>query len=187
MSSLAPGILIAAPPIGDPNFDRTVVLLASHDADGAFGWVINGEEVMPVAELLVQAGIAEKRGTASGVVTVGGPVSDEQVWLVYPRDEMPENMGGQFDVGSRVVATASRELLERLHQGFPLPHLRAFAGYAGWAPGQLEREIRGGGWLPGPLDYELLFQTPRKEIWQRAYQHLGTSPIAFTTRIVGSA
>ena len=46
MSVLAPGLLIAAPPLEDPNFDRSVVLLASHGKNGAFGWVINGREVM---------------------------------------------------------------------------------------------------------------------------------------------
>src|SRR6476646_3872274 len=54
-SSLAPGLLVAAPRLGDRNFDRSVVLLAAHGPDGAFGWVINGREVMTVDELLTRA------------------------------------------------------------------------------------------------------------------------------------
>lgn len=46
--SLAPGLLLAAPQMGDPNFDRTVVLLARHDDDGALGWVLNGRALSPL-------------------------------------------------------------------------------------------------------------------------------------------
>src|ERR1043165_8011735 len=55
MSSLAPGLLVAAPPLADPNFDRSVVLLAAHGPEGAFGWVITGREVMTVGELIDRA------------------------------------------------------------------------------------------------------------------------------------
>ncbi|MGC4066750.1 MAG: YqgE/AlgH family protein [Polyangiaceae bacterium] len=55
MSGLAPGLIVAAPPLGDPNFERSVVLLASHGPEGAFGWIINGRELMPLSELLVRA------------------------------------------------------------------------------------------------------------------------------------
>ncbi len=198
MSSLAPGILIAAPPLSDPNFDRSVVLLASHDEEGAFGWVINGKRMMSVAELLTRADImpppteqgdeaAERLLALPGEVRIGGPVSTEQVWLVYPTAERLEGVDGQFEVAAGVHATASRTFLEKLAEGHVVPHLLAFAGYAGWGPGQLEREIQGGGWLPGPSVPHLLFATEVESTWQRAYETLGTSPIAFTSRTVGSA
>jgi putative transcriptional regulator len=60
-------------------------------------------------------------------------------------------------------------------------------GYAGWAPFQLENEIRSGAWLPTDADTELVFEVPRDEIWRRAYERMGTTPMAFTTRTVGSA
>ena len=59
MSVLAPGFLVAAPPLGDPNFDRSVVLLAAHGADGAFGWVINGRVLMTLEEMLKRAAIEQ--------------------------------------------------------------------------------------------------------------------------------
>jgi putative transcriptional regulator len=192
MSSLAPGILIAAPPLGDPNFDRTVVLLASHDSDGAFGWVINGQPLLSVRELLEQAGISRAPSAATSwtlreSVHRGGPVATEQVWLVYPSNEQLAEVDGQMEVAPGICATASREFLERLAVGASVPSLRAFAGYAGWAPGQLESEILGGAWLPGPSSNDLVFSTDIESIWQRAYEMQGTTPIAFTTRVVGSA
>lgn len=187
MSVLAPGILIAAPPIGDPNFDRSVVLLASHDEKGAFGWVINGPTMMTIGQLLVRAEITEDLVELPGQVRRGGPVSEEQVWLVYPESSRLVGVEDQFQVAPGIVATASRSFLERLGQGQKVPGLLAFAGYAGWGPGQLENEIRVGGWLPGPAEDEFVFGTPADEAWTRAYERLGTSPMAFNSRTVGLA
>ena len=195
MSKLAPGILIAAPPMGDANFDRSVVLLASHDEDGAFGWIINGESLMTVAELLEQAGIEGPSGVGAeqlseclqGRVHRGGPVSQEQVWLVYPAEERIPGVSGQMEIAPGIFATASREFLERLAEGVEVHWLRAFAGYAGWAPGQLESEIQLGGWLPGDIDHNLLFEHEAVDVWRRAFELQGVSPISFTSRTVGSA
>ena len=187
MSSLAPGLLLAAPPLGDPNFDRSVVLLAAHGQDGAFGWVINGREIMSLEELLSRADIATGARVPSGLVRVGGPVSPEQVWLVYRTEDRLEDFPEQFDVGSGVTASPSRKLLEAIGQGRGPKGVMGLVGYAGWAPSQLENEIRHGSWLPTDADAAIVFDVPREQIWQRAYERMGTSPIAFTTRTVGSA
>mgnify|MGYP001344854176 CR=1 FL=1 len=186
-SSLAPGLLIAAPPLGDPNFDCSVVLLAAHGSDGAFGWVINGRSVMTVSELLVRAGVTKRSLDVPGNVRVGGPVSPEQVWLVYRTEERFAEIEGQFDVGDEIVATASRRVLEALAEGLAAPSLVALAGYAGWAPNQLEEEIRAGAWLPVALEPSLLFEGEPSEMWNRAYATVGATPMSFTSRTVGSA
>lgn len=187
MSSLAPGLLIAAPPLADPNFDRAVVLLASHDRDGAFGWVVNGNCVMSVSELLLRADISSKEVSVPGQVRKGGPVSPEQVWLVYPTGQRVDGVDGQFEVAPGISATASRTFLERLAEGAHVPGMLAFAGYAGWGPSQLETEIRAGGWLPAPVRADLVLETGADDLWQKAYESLGTTPIAFTSKTVGSA
>ena len=183
MSSLAPGLLIAAPPLGDPNFDRSVVLLAAHSAEGAFGWVINGKELMSLAELLVRAEIVTETPRIEGSVRIGGPVAPEQVWLVYRERDRFSDVPGQVDVGPGIVASASRRALELVAEGEGPAGLFALAGYAGWAPGQLENEIRSGAWLPVDLDDRLLFDIPREESWRRAYETVGATPMAFTSRV----
>lgn len=183
MSELAPGFLVAAPPLGDPNFDRSVVLLAAHGNDGAFGWILNGPEVMTMSELLVRADVSTSPPTLPGSVRVGGPVSPEQVWLVYPAAERFDSVEGQFDVGPGVVACASRKVLELLADGLVASSLFGLVGYAGWAPGQLENEIRVGAWLPTDLAVDMIFDVPREELWRRAYERVGATPIAFTSRV----
>jgi putative transcriptional regulator len=187
MSVLAPGLLVASPPPGDPNFDRSVVLLAAHGPEGAFGWIINGRELMTLPELLVRSQITESPPDISCSVRVGGPVSPEQVWLLYRSEERFADHEGQFDVGTGITATASRKVLETIAAGTVPRSLVALVGYAGWAPGQLENEIRTGSWLPIDVAPELLFETDRDQAWTAAYGRVGTTPIAFTTRTVGSA
>lgn len=191
MSSLAPGLLVAAPPLGDPNFDRSVVLLAAHGPEGAFGWVINGREVMSLAELLARADMTADAkpdgGAPRGAVRLGGPVSPEQVWLVYRTADRVDGFPDQFDVGAGVTASPSRRMLEAIAEGRGPRQVLGLLGYAGWAPGQLENEIGVGSWLPMDAHASLLFEVPSDEIWQRAYERAGTTPIAFTTRTVGSA
>jgi len=182
-SALAPGFLVAAPPLGDPNFDRSVVLVAAHGAEGAFGWVINGREVMTLAELLVHAAITKAAADLVGSVRVGGPVSPEQVWLVYREQNRFRDIEEQFEVGPGVLACASRRVLEVIAGDGAPPNLFGLVGYAGWAPGQLENEIRVGAWLPVDLDLGLVFDEPRDKLWQRAYERAGTTPMAFSSRV----
>lgn len=187
MSSLAPGLLVAAPPLGDPNFDRSVVLLAAHGPDGAFGWVINGRELMSVPELLMRAEVTDQHIEVPGLVRLGGPVSQEQVWLIYRTEERFDDLEGQFDVGSGITACASRKVLEAVAQGHAPKSLVGLVGYAGWAPDQLENEIRAGAWLPTDVDASVVFDAPTDTAWTRAYELVGATPMAFTTRTVGSA
>ncbi|MFO7178622.1 MAG: YqgE/AlgH family protein [Pseudomonadota bacterium] len=182
MSDLAPGFLVAAPPLGDPNFDRSVVLLAAHGAEGAFGWIINGREVMTLAELVVRAGVASTEPPIRGGLRIGGPVAPEQVWLVYrARDRFPD-IEEQLEIGPGVIACASRRVLESLAAGHQIDGVFGVRGYAGWAPQQLEAEIRQGAWLPTDLDPELVFARP-EELWQKAYAGVGATPMAFSSRV----
>lgn len=188
MSPLAPGLLVAAPPLGDPNFERRVVLLAAHGESGAFGWVINGEQIMTMSELVERAEVRTPapRGLP-GIVRAGGPVGTGQVWLLYPTHDRWEGVEDQYDVGFGITVTSSRRLLEALADNAPKGPIVGVAGYAGWGPSQLEDEIRAGAWLPTDVDPNLLFESDSTATWLRAYERIGTSAMAFNTRIVGSA
>jgi putative transcriptional regulator len=117
----------------------------------------------------------------------GGPVAANQVWLIFPESLAIGEVEGQLRVAPGICATASRGLLERLAAGDDLPHVRAVAGYAGWAAGQLEDEVKMGAWLPGPPAQQLVFRQDTGSVWADAYALQGTTPIAFTSRTVGSA
>jgi putative transcriptional regulator len=186
-SVLAPGLLLAAPPLSDPNFERSVVLLSAHGPDGAFGWVLNGPESMSLSELLERTQLAPSGADVTGVVRFGGPVSQEQVWLLYPTGVLPAELEGQLQVAPGITASASRKVLELIASGRVPPELITLMGYAGWGPWQLENEIKAGAWLPTDVNAQIVFEPPRAELWARAYQRVGATPLSFTSRTVGSA
>ncbi len=189
--SLAPGLLLAAPRLGDPNFDQTVVLLARHDDDGALGWVLNGRSLQPVAELLGGAGLVPegvtlpKRGPFARSARIGGPVSPATGWVLYRREA--GSLPGEIDVGEALGVTgdmdALRQVLTLQDRDFHL-----LLGYAGWGADQLEGEVRAGVWLPADVDAELVLDTPGPSLWDAAYRRvIGASPVAFTSTRGGSA
>jgi putative transcriptional regulator len=120
-------------------------------------------------------------------VRLGGPVSPEQVWLVYKSEDRFGDVEGQFEVTNGIMASASRRILELVAQGTAPKSLVGLVGYAGWAPSQLENEIGGGAWLPTDVDARIVFDGPPDQVWQRAYERVGTTPMAFNSRTVGSA
>ena len=132
-------LLVATPLIADPNFERAVVLLVAHDADGAFGVVLNRPSETPVAEV---APDWSPLAAAPGVVFIGGPVSREAVLgLGRCPDADP-------DAGALVGDCAPVDLHDPPPIDAPWTSVRLFAGSAGWAPGQLEDELAEGAWWP---------------------------------------
>ena len=186
-NDLAPGLLLAAPSLGDPNFERTVVLLGHHDGKGAMGWVLNGEELPPVDELLHKSGLVPKntalpRRKAFGrPARVGGPVAPASGWIVYRRASAP--LPGELAIGPELAITGDSDALAAVIRGEGPTDFRMLIGYAGWSPGQLEGEIQQGAWLPAPVDAGLVFETPMVDLWEEAYKRtVGASPGSFTSR-----
>ena len=192
--SLAPGLLIASPPLGDPNFDRTVVLLALHNEDGALGFVVNRAAPLTLGELLVHAGYGDERPDPTPV-WVGGPVQPQSAWVLVDDPNVgPEE--GILEVGERLRISSSRSHFDRLAEdaaarepGEPDGARRmVMLGYSGWAPQQLEDEIARGAWLPVELDESILFDVAPEDRWERAYALLGLTPAdVMTMRGVGHA
>lgn len=188
--SLAPGFLIASPPLGDPNFDRTVVLLASHDEDGALGFVVNRAAPLSVGELLLHAGYGEGREEVSKV-WIGGPVQPQSGWVVCEDSTLEGD--GVIAVGPRIRVSSSRTAFDRLARELAAPgdggaRRLVVLGYSGWGPSQLESEIARGAWLPVPLDERILFECPAEERWERAFATMGLTPgNLMSMRSVGEA
>jgi putative transcriptional regulator len=189
---LAPGLLLAAPRLGDPNFVRTVVLLGRHEDDGALGWVLNGQALSPVGELLNEAEMVPAGSvlpTVPGfarVARVGGPVSSQSGWLVYRRAASWSG-ANEIEVGDLGVS-GDAAAFDALLAGQGPADFRLLLGYAGWGPGQLDAEVQAGAWLPAPVDAELVFDLEPDDLWDAAYRRAtGAAPGAFQSHTRGSA
>jgi putative transcriptional regulator len=182
---LAPGMLLAAPSLRDPNFLHSVVLLGRAGEDGALGWVVNGRELMSVRELLASSDLLP-RGRAvpdtasfASAVRVGGPVAPAAGWLLYRR--LAQALPGEISVGAELGVTGEMAAFNALIAGQGPAEFRMLLGCAGWAPGQLEAEIGAGAWLPAAVAPALVMDAQPAFVWDEAY-HLavGTEPAAFS-------
>lgn len=186
------GFLLAAPRLGDSNFDGAVVLLGLHDDEGgSIGWTVNGDP-LEVAARVVRATRLVRDGATLPTgfdqpATVGGPVEPESVWILHRRREDEEALPGTITIGDAIGVTSNAEALAALVDGRGPREFRLLLGYAGWGPGQLADELAKGVWLPTAADPTLLFDEPASTMWQRAYERaIGTIPAAFVMPKPGS-
>jgi putative transcriptional regulator len=175
-SYLAGRLLVAMPGIGDPRFERAVILLCEHDRTHAMGLTVNRPvEGLTIADLLGRLGVVAGPGAPAELVLMGGPVEPERGFVLHTRDSSPGPEG--LTVNGDLMLTASREILEVLAGADRRPRRAAMAvGYAGWDAGQLEREIRDSVWLTCEADEGLVFDDDHEHKWSRALAKIGVSP-----------
>jgi putative transcriptional regulator len=166
--SLAGQLLVAAPSMGDPRFDRTVILMVAHDQNGALGIVVNrliGER--PIATLLQRLGETDTSSVAGNVrVFSGGPVQPGVGFVIHSTDY---RRAQTLAIDARVAVTSSREILRDIGSGSgPKQSLIAF-GYAGWGPGQLEGEMKNRVWVTAPVEPRLIFEEDRDKLWEAVF------------------
>ena len=155
-------LLIATPPLEDPNFDRTVIYVLEHHDEGALGVVLNRPSPEELGDPL--AGWADLQSDPS-LIFVGGPVEPDALIALArvraPLDEDEEHLaplGG--DLASADLAADPASVLTSISA------LRVFRGYSGWGPGQLEGEIEAGAWLVLDPDPNDLFTPEPDELWR---------------------
>ena len=158
MDSLRGQLLIAAPQLVD-YFRRTVVLVIEHTEDGAMGVVLNRPTETEVAEAVPALG---ELATEGDVVHVGGPVQPQAV-LALGDFEEPSEAG--------TPVTGPLGLLDPERPDPELRRIRVFAGYAGWAPGQLDAELEEEAWIPSPVAADDPFAS--EDLWPTVLQRKG--------------
>jgi putative transcriptional regulator len=134
-------LLVATPNLGDPNFERTVVLVLEHGHEGALGVVLNRPSDLDLAEPLPEWARAAAHPP---VVFIGGPVAPSAAVCLA----RVANGGGASGWEPLMGPLGTLDLDSDPDEAIPrLDEIRVFAGYAGWGPGQLESEIEAGGWF----------------------------------------
>ncbi|WP_320671260.1 YqgE/AlgH family protein [Patulibacter defluvii] len=156
-------LLVASPTISDPHFSRTVVLVVDHDHDGALGIVLNRPTETAIEVAVPE--LADMFG-ADEVVHEGGPVQPDALLTV-----------AEFrDPADAALLVVGRIGMVRGDDGAQPPAVdraRAYAGYAGWAPGQLEQEREEDDWLVLDARPDDLFQIDASRLWHVALERLG--------------
>ncbi len=176
-------LLIAMPGMGDERFERSVVYVCAHSEEGAMGLVLNQlARNITFPDLLEQLRIVSSPdgirlpggGSRQMRVHCGGPVEAGRGFVLHSDDFLIENATLPIDGG--VCLTATLDILRAIAENRG-PHRALLAlGYAGWAPGQLESEIRSNGWLTCPADADLVFDDGLETKYGRALRKLGIDP-----------
>jgi len=151
-------LLIAAPSLFD-YFRRAVVLVIEHTPDGAMGVVLNRESDTRVVDAVPQ--LAELAGDGE-VVRIGGPVAPQSVVALG-------EFGDVGDAGTQVVGGLGT--LDPDSANESLLRLRVYAGYAGWAPGQLDGELEEEAWVVATAQPDDPFADG--DIWSSALERRG--------------
>jgi putative transcriptional regulator len=177
--------LVAMPQMGDPRFERTVIYLCAHTAEGAMGLVVNRalEDVL-LPDLLSQLNIPDT-GSANAIqVHFGGPVETGQGFILHSADYMQDST---LMVGGSVGLTATLDILKDIARGAGPTRSLLALGYSGWGAGQLESEIQANGWLLVPADETLLFDHDLETKWARALAKIGVDITLLASGAAGHA
>lgn len=153
--------LVASRKINDPDFKRTVVLILAHGERGTTGVIVNRPTAVSPSEALPEIkGVKRHKGK----IHQGGPVGQDRFLLLLNSAEPPDgfrHVFGAIHVGD------SREALElALSRRRLRNELRLFAGYSGWGPGQLGRELARGDWHVMTADSESIFAKDPTRVWR---------------------
>jgi putative transcriptional regulator len=185
-------ILIAMPGMEDTRFARSVVFMCAHSDEGAMGIILNQlADRLSFPDLLSQLDIVPKDAegrSPDGVralrVHHGGPVETGRGFVLHSRDYFVEN--ATLPISDAFALTTTLEILKAIADGRGPERALLALGYAGWAPGQLEKEIHANGWLNCNADSALVFDPELDTKYDRAMRKLGVD-LAKLSSVAGHA
>lgn len=164
-TSLTGRLIVATPPLVDPNFRRCVVLLLHHGVDGALGIILNRPSEVAVAVTLQEW---HRLAAHPSVVFVGGPVEPNAVIGLGCRRENVDVEGWKQVTGALGMLDLSRPPDE-----LGIDEIRLFAGHAGWASGQLEAELSTGSWFIVEAEPRDAFCSDPEDLWRHVLRRQG--------------
>lgn len=174
-------LLIAMPGMGDPRFEKSVILLCAHSRDGAMGLIVNKPlPELNFTDLLRQLGIPRAAEPKSEIrVHFGGPVEHGRGFVLHT-DDYSSN-GSTLKVTGGFGMTATLDILEHIARGGGPSQALLALGYSGWGPGQLESEIARNGWLTAEGSRDIVFAADNSSKWARALRTLGIDPVMLSS------
>jgi putative transcriptional regulator len=176
VKALAPGFLIAMPQMLDPNFARAVVLMLEHNDEGAMGLVINRAAELTFSDLGKSQKLEIAPGRELDPIFVGGPVEPYRGFVLHDDESVEERAPLLPGLYLSVTTDALEPLLKASSN-----RLRFCLGYAGWGPGQLEKEIEQGSWLFTEARKDVVLLGEPEQVWSEVIKSMGVDPAMLVT------
>lgn len=177
-------LLLSMPGIGDPRFERAVIAMCMHDEDGALGLIINKPHPeIRLRDLMEQLEVEPGETPEDAHVYIGGPVEPQRGFVLHSLD-----YGGRGTIGvaDRWALTSTVDVLRAIALGKGPARWLVTLGYAGWAAGQLDAEMKRHGWLVMSDKLETVFEAAPDSRWPSAYAAMGID-ISHLSDTAGSA
>lgn len=163
--------LIAMPTLADSNFSRTVTFVCEHSSEGAMGIVINRATDLQLRDILQQLDLTSvNEELAARPIYLGGPVQNSRGFVIH---EPLGSWESTLPVTETLGVSTSRDILAAIAENRGPDRYLIALGYAGWSPGQLEREMAENSWLSGPANTAILFELPVERRWNAAAELVG--------------
>ncbi len=154
-------LLVASRNLGDPQFAKTVILLARYDAQGVLGLILNRRTDVPLSRVLESLKAAKDR---SDPVYLGGPLATPAVFALF---QSPTKLEGAELVFDRVYLISAKTLFEQTISAQPKPDVfHVYLGYAGWTQDQLQQEVGLGAWFVFPAETTTVFNADPDSLWR---------------------
>ena len=171
-------LIVSMPSMGDDRFYKTVIYICAHSEDGSMGIIINKKlDIEMYPDLLSKIGIDKTINNKKIYLRYGGPVETSRGFVLHSDDVIKEE---SLLIKKGIVLTGTANFFDDLLKGKgPKKSLLAL-GYAGWAPGQLEIEIRNNGWVTLPVNSNFIFDEKVSKKWEDAYKIIGVDPSSLT-------
>ncbi|MFI3240991.1 MAG: YqgE/AlgH family protein [Alphaproteobacteria bacterium] len=174
MSYLSGKCLVAMPGFEDDFFSTSLIYICSHTQEGAFGFVINkaidNVSFEDVAKELINVNTNNLKQVN---IYKGGPLDKVRGFVLHSTDYMTKD---SVAIDEKFAVSSSLNIISDIAQEKGPQNNLVVLGYASWSNGQLENEIKNNNWLVIDADQELLFKTPDKDKWFKAFSKLGLTP-----------
>lgn len=179
-------LLVAMPKMGDARFEKTVIYICAHSAEGSMGFIINKPLETPrPKDFLTQLNIVTEKESdkiptqlMEGDLYSGGPVEPGRGFVLHSAEYEGQST---IKVAKDVYLTATLEILREIAFGRgPTKYILAL-GYSGWSAGQLEEEISSNGWLIAKADADLIYSDNYDAKYNQAMNNMGIDPALLST------
>ena len=166
-ASIGKGMLVIESPDLEGPYYRGVLLICEHSPGGSFGILINKALDVDLPEEIIDL---KNLANPNIEVRAGGPIQPNQMMLLHSSDKLAEQT---LEVCPGVYLGGDIPFLQEAVSDPTGPSIRLCFGYAGWGPGQLEREYFSGAWFLHPGSAKYIFDTPVDKVWQNILKDMG--------------
>jgi putative transcriptional regulator len=163
-------LLVSEPFLGDPNFERTVVLVCEHGDDGSFGFVLNKFTEVNLKDALEE--INDLNASEDIKLYIGGPVEQNTLHFIH---RLGDHIEGSILIAEGVWWGGNYEQIKTMLElnAISSQDIRFFIGYSGWGAGQLDSEVTEKAWIVADTVAEFIFLTPPDKLWREVLKNMG--------------